>query len=139
MSGSVFKNIAERVMALNSNRKPSHIDTDSIAESDLYPITKVGYYKAIQTVMSNLNLPLATNSTDWVKAYTKQNQTFVEPITVTNKVVPDLMGMGAKDAVFILENMGLNVLVQGRGKVVSQNLKPGTFARKGSQISINLQ
>ena len=139
MSGSVFKNIAERVMALNSNRKPSHIDTDSIAESDLHPITKVGYYKAIQTVMSNLNLPLATNSTDWVKAYTKQNQTFVEPITVTNKVVPDLMGMGAKDAVFILENMGLNVLVQGRGKVVSQNLKPGTFARKGSQISINLQ
>ena len=139
MSGSVFKNIAERVMALNSNRKPSHIDTDSIAESDLYPITKVGYYKAIQTVMSHLNLPLATNATDWVKAYTKQNQTFVEPITVSNKVVPDLMGMGAKDAVFILENMGLNVLVQGRGKVVSQNLKPGTFARKGIQISINLQ
>lgn len=139
MSGSVFKNIAERVMALNSNRKPSHVDTDSVEEKDLCPITKVGYYKAIQTVMTDLKLPLTENSTDWVKTYSKEKQTVVEPITVSNKVVPDLMGMGAKDAVFILENMGLNVQVQGRGKVISQNMKPGTFARKGSLVMINFQ
>lgn len=139
MSGSVFKNIAERVMALNSNRKPSHVDTDSVEEKDLCPITKVGYYKAIQTVMTDLKLPLTENSTDWVKTYAKEKQTVVEPITVSNKVVPDLMGMGAKDAVFILENMGLNVQVQGRGKVISQNMKPGTFARKGSSVMINFQ
>jgi cell division protein FtsI (penicillin-binding protein 3) len=47
--------------------------------------------------------------------------------------------MGAKDAVFILENMGLNVQVQGRGKVISQNIKPGTFARKGCSCMIYLQ
>jgi cell division protein FtsI (penicillin-binding protein 3) len=139
MSGSVFKNIAERVMALNSNRKPSHIDTDSIAEKDLSPITKVGYYKAIQLVMNELNVPLASASTDWVKTITNQKQTLVEPITVSNKVVPDLLGMGAKDAVFILENMGLNVQVQGRGKVISQNMKPGTLAKKGNSVMINLQ
>jgi cell division protein FtsI (penicillin-binding protein 3) len=139
MSGSVFKNIAERVMALNSNRKPSHIDTDSIAEKDLSPITKVGYYKAIQTVMNELNVPLANASTDWVKTYTNEKQTLVEPIAVSNKVVPDLLGMGAKDAVFILENMGLNVQVQGRGKVISQSMKPGTLAKKGNSVMINLQ
>jgi len=58
---------------------------------------------------------------------------------VTKNVVPDLTGMGAKDAVFILENMGLNVQVQGRGKVVSQNMKQGTFAKKGCSVMINLQ
>ena len=139
MSGLVFKNIAERVMALNSNRKPTHVGLDSIKAEDLCPNTKVGYYKAIQTVMSGLNLPLASNSTDWVKTYAKQNQTAVQPITVSNKVIPDLCGMGAKDAVYILENMGFNVQVQGRGKVISQNMKPGTYLKKGSSVMINLQ
>jgi len=139
MTGSVFKNIAERVMALNSNRKPSHMDADSIDEEHMIPVTKVGYYKAIQTVMNTFKLPLAANSTDWVKAFAEQKQTRIEKIVVTKNVVPDLSGMGAKDAVFILENMGLNVQVMGRGKVISQNMKPGTFARKGSSVMINLQ
>jgi len=139
MTGSVFKNIAERVMALNSNRKPAHVDADSIDLEHMLPVTKVGYYRAIQTVMNDLKLPLASNSTDWVKAFAEKKQTRVEKIVVTKNVVPDLIGMGAKDAVFILENMGLNVQVMGRGKVISQNMKPGTFARKGSSVMINLQ
>jgi len=139
MTGSVFKNIAERVIALNSNRKPSHVDTDSIAENDFMPKTKVGYYKAIQTVMNTLKLPLDIHSKDWVKPIADEKQTRVEPIAVTRNAVPNLVGMGLKDAVYILENLGLNVQVQGRGKVFSQNIKPGTVARKGSMVLINLQ
>ena len=139
MTGSVFKNIAERVIALNSNRKPSHVDTDSIDESNFIPNTKIGYYKAIQTVMNTLRLPLAVNSRDWVKPVAVERQTRVEPIAVSRNAIPNLVGMGLKDAVFILENLGLNVQVQGRGKVFSQNIKPGTVARKGSVVLINLQ
>ncbi len=139
MTGSVFKNIAERVMALNSNRKPAHVVSDSIDEGNIIPMTKVGYYKAIKTVMNNLQLPLAANSTDWVKTFADEKQTRVEPIKVSKNVIPNLNGMGAKDAVFILENMGLNVRVQGRGRVVSQNIRPGTFVRKGSSVLIDLQ
>jgi len=47
--------------------------------------------------------------------------------------------MGAKDAVFILENMGLRVQVFGRGKVFSQTIKPGTFVKRGNPVIINLQ
>ena len=89
--------------------------------------------------MTQLKLPLAPNPTDWVKLVVNEKQTRTERVVVGKNVVPDLNGMGAKDAVFILENMGLNVQVFGRGKVVSQNLKPGTFARKGSIAMINLQ
>lgn len=139
MSGSVFKNIAERVMALNSNRKPTHVDTDSIKGEDLCPNTKVGYYKAIQTVMADLNLPISASSTDWVKTFSNDRNTDVESISISNKIVPNLLGMGAKDAVYILENMGLNVQVEGRGKVISQNLKSGTLAKKGTSVKITLQ
>ncbi|MDR3652419.1 MAG: penicillin-binding protein [Paludibacter sp.] len=139
MSGSVFKNIAERVMALNSNRLPSKVESDSIDEKKIIPITKVGYYKAIQTVMANLQLPLAANTKDWVKPVANEKQTLVEPISVPSNAIPNLVGMGAKDAVFILENLGLNVQVQGYGKVISQSIKSGTVARKGANIFINLQ
>ena len=139
MSGSVVKNIAERVIALNSNRKPSHVDADSIDEDNFVPNIKPGYYKATQTVMGTLRLPLAGNSRDWVKTFADQKQTRVEPISVPKNAIPNLIGMGLKDAVFILENLGLNVQVQGRGKVFSQNIKPGTVARKGSVVMINLQ
>ena len=139
MSGSVVKNIAERVIALNSNRKPSHVDADSIDEDNFVPNIKPGYYKATQTVMGTLRLPLAGNSRDWVKTFADQKQTRVEPISVPKNAIPNLIGMGLKDAVFILENLGLNVQAQGRGKVFSQNIKPGTVARKGSVVMINLQ
>lgn len=139
MTGSVFKNIAERVMALNSNRKPGQVVTDSIDEDHMIPVTKSGYFKALQTVMNTMQLPIAPNSTDWVKTFADKTQTRVQKIVVTKNVLPDLTGMGAKDAVFILENMGLNVQVMGRGKVFSQSLKPGTFARKGNSVMINLQ
>jgi len=84
-------------------------------------------------------LSLDASTTDWVKAFAEQKRTRVERITVSRNAVPDLVGMGAKDAVFILENLGLRVQVQGRGKVVTQNIKPGTVARKGSTAVINLQ
>ena len=87
-----------------------------------------------------MNLPLRNNNTtDWVKTLANNNQIEVQSITVSKNVLPNLTGMGAKDAVYLLENMGLNVQVTGRGKVYSQNMKPGTIARKGTSVMINLQ
>ena len=138
MSGSVFKNIAERVMALKSNRQPNNFEPDTIAKYPAEPYLKVGYYKALQTVMNNLQKPIAANTTDWVKTYTEDKGNRIEPISIPSNVVPDLKGMGAKDAVFLVERLGLSVQVFGRGKVTSQNIAPKTFARKGSLIILQL-
>ena len=76
---------------------------------------------------------------NWVKTFSDDRHTRVESIPVSRKIIPNVVGMGAKDAVYLLERMGLNVQVLGRGKVVSQNPQPGTVARKGSTIVINFQ
>jgi len=52
--------------------------------------------------------------------------------------IPDVIGMGLKDAVYILENAGLKVLINGKGKVVKQSLKAGSLSINGSIISIDL-
>ena len=41
--------------------------------------------------------------------------------------VPELTGMGLRDAVYVLENLGMKVKVEGAGKVVKQSLRPGTI------------
>lgn len=139
MAGSIFKNVAERTMALKSNRKPNTFEVDSTFTAPTSPYLKSGYFKALQTAMTSLKLPIGTVSTDWVKSYNEDKQVRVEAISITGNKIPDLKGMGAKDAVYLVERMGLYVRVQGRGKVISQNLTPGTVAKKGSVISINLQ
>jgi len=139
MAGSVFKNVAERTMALKSHRRPNTFDLDSITKNPLSPISKVGYFNALQTVMTDLQLPLGEKKSEWVKTSSNENKTLVEPVAVFSNAIPDLKGMGAKDAVYLIERMGLRVRTQGRGKVVSQNVKPGTFARKGSLIALNFE
>ena len=54
-------------------------------------------------------------------------------------IVPDVQGMGAADALFMLENAGLRVNFSGRGKVTSQSLVAGSSFTKGQTISITLK
>jgi cell division protein FtsI (penicillin-binding protein 3) len=53
-------------------------------------------------------------------------------------MVPNVLGMGLKDALYILENRGLRVRFEGVGMVKRQSLSPGTRATQGSTIVIEL-
>jgi len=53
-------------------------------------------------------------------------------------LVPNVLGMGLKDAIYILENRGLRVRFEGSGMVKRQSLPPGTKATSGSMIVIEL-
>ena len=52
--------------------------------------------------------------------------------------MPALTGYGLRDAVYRLERMGLRVKVRGVGRVVRQNVKPGTAVRKGTRVELLL-
>ena len=56
-----------------------------------------------------------------------------------NPIVPDIMGLGLKDAIFIIENSGLKCSYSGTGHVSSQNPKAGTKVANGSTITFNLK
>ena len=55
-----------------------------------------------------------------------------------NSVVPDLKGMGLRDALYLLEERKLKVQVKGKGKVVSQSIPPGTTVQPKQSITIEL-
>ena len=139
MAGSVFKSIAEQTMALNSSLKPETIANDTSIVSAFFPEVKPGNYKSVETLMSLLNLSMTGNPTDWVSTYSKEKALEVRPLAVHKNMIPELKGMGAKDAMFLLGQMGLKVRITGMGKVVSQTLLPGTIAHKGQTILLNLE
>ncbi len=53
-------------------------------------------------------------------------------------VMPDLRGLPAKDALYILENMGLKVKINGSGKVVSQSISRGTRIKRQQKVELNM-
>ncbi len=60
------------------------------------------------------------------------------PTKTTGTVTPSVVGMGLKDAVNVLENMGLKVTVIGKGKVFNPSLTPGTPFTKDTPIALTL-
>ena len=56
----------------------------------------------------------------------------------TKQVVPNVRGMGLKDALYMLEGMTLRVVSKGRGKVINQVPEPGTPFQKNQQVLIEL-
>jgi cell division protein FtsI (penicillin-binding protein 3) len=60
-------------------------------------------------------------------------------VTIQKGKVPNVKGMTAKDAVFLLESAGLSVSLKGYGKVVSQSLNAGTIIHKGVLVKLELK
>ena len=52
--------------------------------------------------------------------------------------MPQLKGMGLKDAVYLCENVGLKLNVKGKGRVEDQSITAGTPIAKGQIINISL-
>ena len=139
MSGSVFKSIAEHTMALKSNLKPENMVLDSNLVFPFFPIAKSGNCNALETAMSDLGLKWNGKSSDWVKTLNENESMSIEPIAIDKNLVPDLIGMGAKDAMFLSGQSGLRVQLMGKGKVVSQNPRPGESYQRGEMISLKLE
>ncbi len=62
----------------------------------------------------------------------------VKKMSNLDGVVPNLVGLSFKDALFILENKGMNVKVNGFGKVKKQSVKMGAKISKGQEITLEL-
>jgi cell division protein FtsI (penicillin-binding protein 3) len=60
-------------------------------------------------------------------------------LKTTSGLVPNVKGMGAKDALYALERAGLRVNLSGKGTVVSQSIPPETKVIKGQTVGLHLR
>lgn len=58
--------------------------------------------------------------------------------TVPPAVMPNVVGLGADDAVYLLQQCGLKAKISGGGKVTHQSIPSGQAVRPGQQVSLTL-
>lgn len=137
VAGPVFKEIADKVYATSLNWQPI-IEPQKHPVVDM-PYSKTGNRKELDIVMDELNIPFYNKSkTEWVTTVRKEDRIEFESRTVIDHLVPNVVDMGLKDALYLLENAGLKVIVKGRGKVTSQSISPGSRIVQGSTIFLNM-
>ena len=140
MAGSVFSKIAERVYAKDL-RLPltSAIDTNTV----VIPHVKAGEMRQTQRVLEELNINIQGKIADSRKevcgsTHAAPQAVVLESRGIMQNFVPSVIGMGAKDAVYLLESKGLKVNLVGVGKVKSQSIANGTIIRKGQTITLTM-
>jgi len=62
----------------------------------------------------------------------------IKDVNVSKAVMPNIKGMGLKDVIYLLENMGLKVKINGKGKVMVQSIQAGTALTKGMTVYVEL-
>ncbi|MBC7758019.1 MAG: transpeptidase family protein [Phormidesmis sp. FL-bin-119] len=137
VSGPVFREVADRVYASDISMFDAMKD-QKLAGNIKMPSAKVGEKKATQRVYKAFGIKtlFATNA-EYVTVDT--NKGVVNPeIRIVEGSVPDVSGMGLKDALYVLGNSGLRPIVRGSGKVMKQSIIPGTKVAKGYPIVLEL-
>ncbi len=140
VAGPVFKEIADKIYATNPK---FHRFTSNFTIAESIPYAKNGNKEATEKVYNWLKIATNYNNlgqTDWVKTDVSEHKVKYSPINYSDKTkVPNVINMGLKDAIVILETYGLNVLVKGRGKIVRQSPAPNSPLNKGDEITITLK
>lgn len=136
VAAPVFKEIADKVYA-------TQLDIQAREE---YWITEInqslegkGKTDDLKTLYETFNYQTVLEKySDWssFEAYSSDIKLTALPISETK--VPNVKGMGVRDAIFLLEKLGLHTKVIGRGLVSSQSIRPGANIEKGKQIILNL-
>jgi cell division protein FtsI (penicillin-binding protein 3) len=140
VSGTVFKEISDRIYGrFLTNKNTIAVNT---TDSSLY--TFYGMKQQLATVFGFFKIPYVDSAVkyDIRQANMKNNFSSLNaPLyssASSGSVTPNVVGMGLKDAVYLLETSGLKVNTTGRGKVMNQSLSAGTNFTKGQTISLVL-
>jgi cell division protein FtsI (penicillin-binding protein 3) len=134
----VFKEVANRLFAINMHNVNSISKQQKVNEVLAVKSMKGSEYDVLAQKLNILKK--AVNTPNWIQnIHTDSMGNFTYSNFVNYKnAVPDVNGMGLKDAIYLLEKIGLKVIPVGKGKVVTQSMLPGSNFKKGQKITIQL-
>jgi cell division protein FtsI (penicillin-binding protein 3) len=139
VAGPVFRDVADQIYAERIGREPVNklFDTE-----DRTPVRLYGFRRELNPIFSMFHYRQEGQEQPGTLLSTvvSADQAKVVPTYKAGalKVVPDVTGLGLKDAISVLENMGLRVQAKGSGKVVFQSLAENTSFQKGQIINLQL-
>lgn len=138
-AGPIFREIADKCYVLDPGLK-APINRKMVRYTkDKLPSWQVGYKNDLVAVAEEMDIPVKDQAFDWAafKTFESRDSLFLVNRKISKKIIPDVQGMGLKDALYLLENKGVKVRFTGVGKVIKQSIRKGTPA-KGQTIFLRL-
>ncbi len=144
VAGPVFKDVADKVY---STSLEIHKEINPIQPQIAFkvPETKQGSQEELSTVLAGLKIPVKTanSRSEWVSSVTSDSLSVSliasnTETTLKKWIVPNLMGMTARDVLYLLERNGMRVKLIGSGAVAKQSLPAGTAYKRGTEITLQL-
>lgn len=138
VSGPVFREVADRIYASDvSMYNPVRED---FAGNTLAPEAKAGQSHATRKVYNALGVKARyAAKSEYFNSVDTTNGVAYEDYMPEKGVMPNVNGMGLRDAMYLLGNAGLKARVKGSGKVVAQSIEAGSKIGKGLVVDIMLQ
>ncbi len=137
IAGPVFKEIADKLYSL-------HVDSQRPMEFTMNRDSSNYYYAGaaaeMKTVLKQLKWVYkdSAQQQDWGRLYPVNKEAVLYSKPVADSSMPDVRGMGLRDALFLLENMQLKVKAKGKGKVNAQSIAAGMPIAKNQLVTIEL-
>ena len=138
VAAPVFKKIADYVYATDLLLH----DEKQLADQRI-PFSKDGFQGDLQLVFEQLEVPVKSQKrVEWALTYAQADQVELKARNIADdlqrNIMPNVVGMGLQDAIFLLENYGLKVEFSGKGSVKGQSIPKGKSIRKGQNITLQL-
>lgn len=129
--GGTVRRIAERAMAHHS------IELEQLNEGQIdKPHIKKGLHSQALKVSRKLDLGLKRDKHEW-GGY--NNELEYSAVEIKQNTLPDVRGMGAKDAIYAIEQTGMIASVRGSGRVVTQSITAGSKPTRGGTVVLELR
>lgn len=138
VSGTVFAAIANKVHASSLEYHPNYNGLEK-NEATL-PTVKSGSAYRAELVLDKIGVDYKNNTQgmDYMYSQRSNGELQISGVSVSRDKVPNVVGMPLSDSIYLLENLGLHVVVSGSGKVISQSLNAGSGLVKGETIELIL-
>lgn len=135
VAGPVFRELADKLMS----EEAAPMEVQSF-KKDSAQFFYAGSTRDMQEVVRTLGVNYVDSAgrNEWARLYASNYQAVMNKESVPKQVMPDVKGMGLKDALYLLESADLKVAVRGRGKVKNQSIIPGSLLKKNETVSIEL-
>jgi cell division protein FtsI (penicillin-binding protein 3) len=135
----VFKAISDKVFATNLDLQKS-LTAPRDTTIERVPVVAPGDWQDAGKLLKTLNVPVNSMKvkSGWARLNRKGDLLNAEPVNPADSVLPSFIGMGLKDVLPVLENMGYKVRVKGSGRIVSQSPPAGAWRDSVGVIELKL-
>jgi cell division protein FtsI (penicillin-binding protein 3) len=138
VAAPVFKEIADNIYARDIELHQP-MELQKYVKNDVLPFIKAGNQQELTLLCNELGISNhAATEEEWVRTSRSGNGIQWKKNLQGQGIVPDVFGMTFRDAIYLLEKSGLNVVFEGRGRVLKQSLQAGARASKGDRIFLKL-